>query len=179
MAADKIVANPSTITGSIGVVISYLNFQEVAEKYGIKHIVYKTGPYKDLFNEFKQPTKEEDKIIEGVIHDSFASFIKAVSEGRGLSEKRVRELADGRIYSAKQAKELSLIDKIGNLEAAISETRDIAGLTKASVVELGQPSFWELVLGGVGSRLRLPFFSSFPNMFEKTPGIRILFLYAP
>lgn len=179
MAGDKIVANPSTITGSIGVVISYLNFQEVAEKYGIKHIVYKTGPYKDLFNEFKQPTKEEDKIIEGVIHDSFGSFIKAVSEGRRLSEKRVRELADGRIYSAKQAKELSLVDKVGNLEVAISEARDIAGLKSASVVELGQPSFWELVLGGVGSRLRLPLFSSFPNIFEKTPGIRILFLYAP
>lgn len=178
MASDSIIANPSTITGSIGVVISYLNFQELAEKYGVKQIVYKTGAFKDSLNEFKKPTKEEEKIIQGVIDDSFDAFIRAVSTGRKLSEGEVKKLADGRIYSAAQAKQLNLVDKVGTLDDAIQKTKDIAGLREASVVEVGQPGFWEVILGNMMNlRFNLSILPHLGNLFEGKPGIRILYLY--
>ncbi|MBI2036502.1 signal peptide peptidase SppA [Candidatus Microgenomates bacterium] len=91
MAADQIVTNPSTITGSIGVIISYLNFKDIAEKYGVKNIVYKSGAHKDIISEFRDPTDEEKAIIQSIIADTYDNFVEAVVTGRKLPEDQVPE----------------------------------------------------------------------------------------
>lgn len=179
MAADQIVANPSTITGSIGVIISYFNFKDIAEKYGVKNIVYKSGAHKDIISEFRDPTDEEKAIIQGIISDTYDNFVKAVSSGRALPESQVQTLADGRIYSAKQAVELKLVDQTGTLEDAIDATLALADLEKASVVEFGQPGFFDLFLGSIGGKFNFSLFPSLQNYFDVKPGIKVLYLYTP
>ncbi len=179
MAADEIVANPSTITGSIGVIISYLNFKDIAEKYGVKNIVYKSGAHKDIISEFRDPTDEEKAIIQGIIADTYDNFVQAVSAGRTLPEDQVRELADGRIYSAKQAVELKLVDKTGTLEDAIDSTMVLSGLEKASVIEFGQPDFFDLFLGSIGGKFNFSLLPNFQSYFASQPGIKVLYLYTP
>lgn len=179
MAADKIVANPSSITGSIGVIISYLNFSDLAQKYGVEMIVYKSGSHKDIVSEFRKPTDEEKAIIQSVVNDSYDNFVKAVSDGRHLPESRVRELADGRIYSSKQAVNLQLVDSLGTFEDAISTARKMAGLSEASVIEYGRPGFFEAFVGNIAGKFNLSLLPNFGNYFNLQPGPRILYLYSP
>lgn len=179
MAADKIVANPSSITGSIGVIISYLNFQDLAQKYGVEMIVYKSGPYKDIVSEFRKPTDEEKAIIQSVVNESYDNFVKAVSEGRHLPESRVRELADGRIYSSRQAVNLQLVDSSGTFEDAISTAKKMAGLSEASVIEYGRPGFLEAFMGNIAGKFNLSLMPNLGNYFSAQPGLRVLYLYSP
>jgi protease-4 len=179
VASDKIVANPSNLTGSIGVIISYLNFEELASKYGVKNIVFKSGPHKDLLSEFRQPTEKEKSIIEGLIDDSYENFVKAVSQGRGLTEEEVKKAADGRIYSAKSAMEMNLIDEIGGLDQAIGEAQKLANLKEASVIEYGQSSFWESILENLSGRFNVSLFSPLDKYLDSRPGLRIFYLYSP
>lgn len=179
MSADKIVANPSNITGSIGVIISYLNFQEIAEKYGVKNIVYKSGPYKDIISEFRKPTEEESVIMQSLISDSYDNFVKAVTEGRRLSETTVRNLADGRVYSAKQAIDKKLIDKIGHMEDAIDETKKLAGLTEATVIEFGKPNFFESLFSSANGKYNLSLLPGVDKYFSQKGGLQVLYLYSP
>lgn len=179
MAADKIVANPSSITGSIGVIISYFNFQDLAQKYGVEMITYKSGPYKDIVSEFRKPTEEEKAIIQSVVSDSFDNFVNAVAQGRKLPVDQVRQLADGRIYSAKQAVDLKLIDGLGTFEEAIDTAKDLAGISQASVVEFGRPDFFELLLGNFSGKFNLSLTPNLGNYFSSQPGPRVLYLYSP
>lgn len=179
MAADSIVANPSTITGSIGVIISYLNFSELASQYGVNNIVYKSGQYKDITNEFRQPTDEEKQIMQGLVDDSYEAFVIAVSTGRNLSVSKTRELADGRVYSAKGAKEVGLIDTIGGFNEAVETAKKLANLKEALVVEFGQPSFTELLLGNILGKFNVSLFPPINSYLSSQPGIRILYLYTP
>lgn len=179
MAGDKIVANPSSITGSIGVIISYLNFQDLAAKYGVEMIVYKSGPHKDIVSEFRKPTDEEKAIIQSVVSDSYDTFVKVVSQGRGLDENQVRQLADGRIYSAKQAVGLKLIDSMGTFEDAITQAKNMAGISQASVVEFGKLGFFESLLGNFSGKFNLSLVPNFGNYFSAQPGPRVLYLYSP
>lgn len=178
MGADEIVANPSTITGSIGVIISYLNFSELASRYGISNIVYKSGQYKDIISEFRQPTDVEKQMMQGLVDDSFESFVNAVSEGRKLSVLKTRELADGRVYSAKGAKEAGLVDNIGGFDEAVETTKKLANLKEALVVEFGQPTFAELLLGSVLGKFNISLLPQM-NSLLSTSGIKLLYLYAP
>lgn len=179
MGSDQIIANPSSITGSIGVIISYLNFGELASKYGVQNIVYKSGAYKDIVSEFREPSEEERKIMQTLVDDAYEVFIKAVSEGRKLSLAKTQELADGRIYSAKQAKEVGLVDGIGGFEDAIETAKKLANLKEALVVEYGQPTFLELFLGNLLGKFNISLFPQFISYFNTKPGIRLLYLYTP
>ena len=118
-AADKIVANPGTITGSIGVIIQIPNISDLLEKVGIRSVVIKSGPYKDIASATRELASEERQILQGLIDDIHDQFIQAVVEGRGLSREKVELVADGRILTGRQALDLGLVDQLGNLQDAI------------------------------------------------------------
>jgi len=144
-AADDIVANETTLTGSLGVIISLNNFTDLADKYGYKQEVIKSGEFKDIGSSFRELKPEERKIFQSVIDESYDEFVSVIAKGRDLPEDRVREIADGRIYSGKQAKELDLVDEFGDLDRAAAlaaENADVKGPTVVRYVQT--PSFLDL-----------------------------------
>ncbi len=126
--ATKIYANPGTITGSIGVIMELPNLKGLMDKLGIKTEVIKSGKNKDLASIFRGIGKEQRKILQEVIDDVHEQFVQAVAEGRKMPVEKVRKLADGRIFSGRQAKQLGLIDELGNLEDAIKAAAELAGI---------------------------------------------------
>lgn len=127
-AADRVVANPGTITGSIGVIFQFLNLEGLGEKVGVKATVVKSGPFKDIGSPARSLTEDDRRIVQGVIDDVYEQFVAAIVEGRGLSEAEVRKVADGRILSGQQAKAAGLVDSLGNLWTAIHEAAVLAGI---------------------------------------------------
>lgn len=127
-AGHSIVAHPTTVTGSIGVIFVRPDLSGLLDMIGTKTLVTKSGPLKDMGSPFRPATDEENKLFQGMIDEYYDRFVEVVSEGRGLSEKRVRAIGDGRIYTGRQAKELGLVDRIGYLNDAVDEARVIAGL---------------------------------------------------
>jgi protease IV len=146
-AADYIVANPNTLTGSLGVIFSYLNFAEAADEFGIEQEVVKSGPYKDIGSFTREPTEEELEILQTYVDEGYDQFVEVIVEGRGLSDEEVRELADGRVYSGLQAEALGLVDDLGDLERAAEVAGELAGLDEATVVRYQRraPSILELL----------------------------------
>jgi len=126
--ADRIMANPGSITGSIGVIVESLNVEELLQKLGLKSVVVKSGKVKDMGSPFRPMTDEEKKLLQGVLDSVHDQFIRAVAEGRNLPLEKVRELADGRIFSGEQAKALGLVDELGNFEDAIALAAKLAGI---------------------------------------------------
>ncbi|MEK6691472.1 MAG: signal peptide peptidase SppA [Nitrospirota bacterium] len=147
--ADKIVANPGSITGSIGVIMELANIEGLLEKIGVKSVVVKSGKHKDIGSVLRAMSAEEKEILQRVLDDVHNQFIEAVAKGRGIKEDVVRGIADGRIFTGKQAKELGLIDEIGNLEDTIKIAARISGIKGEPqvVTEERKPSFLELLLG--------------------------------
>lgn len=135
MLADKVYASPETITGSIGVIAGGSNFEELYKKIGIENYVYKSGDLKDMGSSDRPPTAEEKKVLQTYIDEAFNRFVQVVVDGRGMSEERVRELADGRIYTASQAKENGLIDDIKYYREVIEIIRQEQDLQNAQVFE--------------------------------------------
>ena len=127
-ASDLIIANPGTITGSIGVLMEFTNIEELFKKIGIKGIVLKSGEHKDIGSPFREMTADERRIIQTVIDNVHQQFIQAVAEGRKLDRTKVVEIADGRILTGEQAKQLGLVDQMGNLQDAIEVTAKMAGI---------------------------------------------------
>ncbi len=135
-AADKIIANPGTITGSIGVILELANIEGLMDKVGIKNVVIKSGKYKDIGSIFRSMTDEERKLLQDVINDTYNQFVEAVSEGRGLPKEKILPIADGRIFTGRQAKQLGLVDDLGGLEDAIKVASNMAGIKgKPYIVE--------------------------------------------
>ncbi len=150
-AADRIVANETTLTGSLGVIFQLNNFEELADKYGYKQVVIKSGEFKDIGNAFRQITPEEREIFQSLVDESYAEFVDVISSGRDIPEDRVREIADGRIYSGQRARELGLVDSFGGLDEASAEARELAKVGQATVVRYVQPpTFTEALLSGLG-----------------------------
>jgi protease-4 len=141
MAADRVLAYPSTVTGSIGVIMLGFNAAGLMEKLGVDYQTFTTGPYKDAGSPFRPITDAEREQIGSVMHDLFASFLDVVAKGRPrLARAEVERLADGRIYSARQALDAGLIDAIGELDDAISEAKRAAGIDgDARVVAYRRP----------------------------------------
>ena len=127
-ASDLIIANPGTITGSIGVLMEFSNFEELLKKIGIKGVVLKSGEHKDIGSPFREMTPEEKRIIQEVIDNVHQQFIEAVAEGRRLDRTKVVQIADGRIITGEQAKKLGLVDQMGNLQDAIDTTAKMVGI---------------------------------------------------
>jgi protease-4 len=145
-AADGILAGETTLTGSLGVILQLPNFTETADKIGFKQNIVKSGEFKDMGSSFRDITPQEREIFQEIVDENYDEFVEVIVEGRDLPEERVRELADGRIYSGKQAEELDLVDELGDLEEAARSARQRADVNEATVVRYVQtPGFAELL----------------------------------
>jgi protease-4 len=134
VAADRIIAHPTTVTGSIGVLMTMLNAQGLMEKVGLRSVVLKSAPFKDIGSPFREMTPEEQAVLQGVVDSLFGRFKRIVAEGRKMSAEKVDSLADGRIFTADEALAAGLIDRIGYEEDAIAEARQLAHVPQAKVV---------------------------------------------
>lgn len=137
-AADSIFANPGTLTGSIGVIMSYTNLQELFEKIGLSPVVIKSGKYKDIGSPTRPLKEDEKRILQQFADDIHQQFIDDVAKGRGMKVGDVRALADGRIYTGRKALELGLVDSIGNLYDALEYAGQLGGI-KGRVVPVYPP----------------------------------------
>lgn len=126
--ADTIVANPGTLTGSIGVIMSFTNLEELFGKLGMDFEVIKSGRFKDVGSMSRQMTEDERALLQGTIDDIHAQFVEAVAEGRGMDYDAVAALADGRVFSGRQALEVGLVDRLGTLEDAIAVAGRMGGI---------------------------------------------------
>jgi protease-4 len=147
-ASDLIVANPGTITGSIGVLMEFTNIEELFKKIGIKGVVLKSGEHKDIGSPFREMTPEEKKILQAVIDNVHQQFIQAVAEGRKMDRSKVTQIADGRILTGEQAKQAGLVDQIGNLQDAIDITAKLVGIEGKPNILYPKKKFslWELLI---------------------------------
>jgi protease IV len=153
-ASDLIVANPGTITGSIGVIMEFTNFEELLKKIGVKGMVIKSGEHKDIGTPLREMTPEEKSIMQETLDNVHQQFIQAVAEGRKLDRTKVIPIADGRIMTGEQAKNLGLVDKMGNLEDAIDEAAKLAGIAGRPQIiypKRKRPSLWEFLLRDMAS----------------------------
>jgi protease IV len=130
VAADKIYANPGTLTGSIGVIMRLPNVEGLLKKVGVDFVVVKAGQLKDIGNFARAMTPEERRVLQVMLEDVHAQFIDAVASGRKLDRARVLAFADGRIVSGNQAKALNMIDQLGGLEEALDGAAVLAGIPK-------------------------------------------------
>lgn len=126
--AREIVANPGTITGSIGVIMEFTNFQELLDKIGLSSVVVKSGEYKDIGSPAREMTSLEREILQDLIDDVHSQFVASVAVGRKLDEEAVRVIADGRIFSGRRAMDMGLVDRMGNLDVAIRRAGELAGI---------------------------------------------------
>ena len=152
-ASDLIVANPGTITGSIGVIMQFSNFEELLKKIGVKGVVIKSGEHKDIGSPFREMTPEEKKIMQETLDNVHQQFIQAVADGRKLDPAKVIPIADGRIMTGEQAKQLGLVDKMGNLQDAIEEAAKLVGIEGKPQVLYPKKKFtlWELLMKEMAS----------------------------
>ena len=127
-ATDRIVANPGTLTGSIGVIMEMANFEGLLQKIGVEGVVVKSGKYKDVGSPLRKMSDEERGLLQTVMDDVHKQFMEAVAEGRALELTEVQALADGRIFTGRQAKDAKLVDELGNLEDAIQLAADVVGI---------------------------------------------------
>ena len=134
--SDKIVANPGSITGSIGVIMELANVSGLMKKVGVESVIIKSGKYKDMGSVFRTMTKEERDLLQGLMDDVHDQFIEAVAVGRDIEKERLIPIADGRVFTGRQAKELGLVDEIGNMQDAIRIAADMVGI-------VGEPSILE------------------------------------
>jgi len=145
---DKIYANPATLTGSIGVYIPYANWEELYKKIGIRQEKIKSGPHKDILSPEREMTPEERAIIQAMVDELYNQFVTVVAEGRHMDPAKVRQLADGRIYTGSQAKKLGLVDEMGTMYDAIDGAAKMAGIQGTpEIKEYGKTSPWQMVFG--------------------------------
>lgn len=140
MGAKKVYANPGTITGSIGVIMEFANLEKLYEWAKIKRFSIKTGKFKDAGSEYREMTAEDRALLQGMVDNVLVQFKQAVSEGRKLPMEEVARVADGRIFSGQQAKELKMVDELGTLQDAIEEAGRMGGIKgKPKVVTTDKP----------------------------------------
>lgn len=133
--ADKIVAHPATLTGSIGVIMENIEFSELASDYGIDFNTIKSGKYKDIMSSSRPMTDDEEAILQSMIDELYEEFVQVIVDGRDMPVDRVKELGDGRIYTGKQALEEKLVDELGSLEDTIALMKSDHDLGSARVIE--------------------------------------------
>jgi protease IV len=127
--ASKIIANPGSIVGSIGVIAEFVNYKELMEWAKLKDVVFKTGEFKDTGSPTRDLTDREKTYFQGLIDDMYVQFVEAVASGRSMDLPEVRTLADGRVFTGRDAKDKKLIDEIGNFQDAVDLTAKLAGIS--------------------------------------------------
>jgi protease-4 len=147
--ADYIFARPDTLTGSIGVISTFINAQELLDDLGVEATVIASGENKDFGSYFNELTPEQEEIWRSITNELFDEFVRVIVDGRNMSESAVRELADGRVYSGRQAVDNGLVDELGDLDEAIQKAADLGGITgDPRIVEYQRvPTFEDLLLG--------------------------------
>ena len=156
MAADEIVAEPTTVTGSIGVIFTSVNFSGLMERYGVRDQTTKAGDFKDIGSMLRPQTDSERAILQGVIDDLHERFRQVVAAGRpALASERVEALSDGRIFSAPQALANGLVDRIGDIEVSVAALEGRIGVERSWVVSYHRPREWRRNLY-TRSPVRLP-----------------------
>ncbi|MBI1726324.1 MAG: signal peptide peptidase SppA [Candidatus Rokubacteria bacterium] len=128
-AADRIYANPGTLTGSIGVVMQMANIEGLLKKVGVEYVVVKAGSYKDVGSFARTMSPEERKMLQALLDDVYSQFVDAVAEGRGLERREVLAFAEGRIYSGQQALALKMVDEMGGFEDAVEAAGKLANIS--------------------------------------------------
>ncbi len=127
-AADRIVANPGTITGSISAVMHFADVQELMKKVGVRSSVIKSGKFKDIGSPVREMTAEEKQLIQGIVDDIYDQFVRTIAENRKIPLEIIMSLADGRIFSGRQALQLKLVDELGGLQDAVLLAGRLAGI---------------------------------------------------
>jgi len=171
---NGIVANPGTITGSIGVIMGYTNFQEIFRKIGLTPVVIKSGEFKDIGSPVREMTEKEKKILQNFVDRIHRQFVNDASKGRGIDPEKMMALADGRIFSGEEAKELGLVDRFGNLEDAVEWAGRLSGIKgKVSTVypeEKGIPMLKELMDSSVNQLIERALRSQISAGYLYQPG---------
>lgn len=167
--ADRIVANAATFTGSIGVIMELQNFEEMYRKLGIDFEVIKSGPLKDMGSDARPLTGQERALLQAMVDDVFDQFVEVVASGRNLDRAAVLELADGRVFTGRQAQAVGLVDDLGSFNLALDTAAELAGLGQDYLVkELARRSTLQRLLAGLegalgvlGSPARLTIFKHY------------------
>jgi protease IV len=154
VAADRIVANPGTITGSISAVMHYANVEELLKKVGVRSSVIKSGKFKDIGSPVRTMTAEEQSLIQGIVDDIYNQFVEIVSENRRIPLSKITRLADGRIFTGRQAKELGLVDELGGLQDAALLAARLSGVKEKPEIVYGmkkKTTFWRYMMENMTS----------------------------
>ncbi|MEJ2683130.1 MAG: signal peptide peptidase SppA [Candidatus Sulfobium sp.] len=169
-AATRIVADPGTLTGSIGVIMEIPNVEGLMNKIGLKTEIIKSGKNKDIGTPFRAMKPEERKILQGVMDNVHEQFIRAVAKGRKMKIEDVRKIADGRVFTGEQALKIGLVDQLGSLEDSVRTAARLAGISgEPQVVEkTGKFSFLDILSG------RFP-----KELTDVFPTAKIKYLYSP
>ncbi|KAK3608910.1 hypothetical protein CHS0354_006951 [Potamilus streckersoni] len=156
LGANKIYANPGTITGSIGVIFEGMNIRGLMEKIGVDALVYKSGEKKDIMSMYRQPTEEEAEIMQSVVNDTYQQFLTAVSQGRNMTPEEVEEIADGRIFNGRQAKDAGLVDDLKSFEGVVEDLKTDLKIPNASIIDAQDPTeeFMNYINGVLGPSIQ-------------------------
>ena len=152
-AANEILAHPTTLTGSIGVVAMKFNLKGLMNKVGVQQDTVKSGPWKDFWSPFRPATEAEKHMMQTIIDDFYQRFVQVVEQGRHLSREEVQKVADGRIFTAAQARDLHLVDRLGYLDDGVQTAKDRASLTQAKVVVYHRPDSYRPTVYSLGPEL--------------------------
>jgi protease IV len=178
LAADRIYAHPTTVTGSIGVLMLTVNASGLLEKIGVTASYVKSGEFKDMGSPFRTLRPEERALFQDLIDRFYGRFVELVARSRKLDEARVRAFADGRVYTAREALGLGLIDEIGYLEDAITGAKTAAGLADARVVSYHRPRQYRATIYSTGETPAPA--ATLPDMARVVfSGPRFLYLWWP
>jgi len=173
-AADRIIAQPTTITGSIGVLISSLNFRGLGDKLGIQDVTVKSGANKDLFNPLQEMTPEQRELIQGIVDTIYRRFVGLVAQSRKRTEAEIRPLADGRIFTATTALEAGLVDELGYWREAVAATARLLEAPDVKVLRYEERFSWTAFLRATADWPR-----AMRSAIRPTDTFRVQFLFAP
>ena len=155
--SDKIFANASSLTGSLGVYMASANYEELMQKIGVSERLIKSGPMKDMMSPTRPMTEEEQQVLQRMVDQMYGQFLLSISQGRGLDMARVRQLADGRVYTGEQARQEGLVDELGNYYDALAALGALTGLgDQPAIKDAGAESMnlRTLLLGGLRGAVR-------------------------
>jgi protease-4 len=148
-AADRIVASPGTVTGSISAIMHFANVEELLKKIGLKSSVIKSGRFKDIGSPTRPMTEDEKALIQSLVDDTYDQFLDVVAKDRRISKDDLRKIADGRLFTGRQARKLGLVDELGDLSYAVRLAGTLSGIKgepDAVYPAKKKSTFWELIL---------------------------------
>lgn len=176
---DTIFANPHTLTGSLGVIFNLFNYSEAAKKLGITEYAIKSGRFKDIGSPVRPVTDPELQIFQTLVNESYNHFVDVIVKGRNLTREHVLEIADGRVYSGEQAKQLGLIDQFGDLEAATQFALSLSGEQAATVVRYSDQISLRKLLFSLKQYWTNPDPLGLSRIYDRQSANRLLYQFIP